>query len=789
MKNKNGNNYNASILEQNKLKEIPLKIINEKYSKNELEIEDILQNDDCINDLITRSNSRYKKIITIENLKKLIKNCLKPGWIKDDILRYPYYSCQILCSQNALFFQKSIKNLKKNKEKKNEINNNVNINNNSNIIITSEEEKQYINKAEENNHHYQLEEDNNENSNYEESYSNFYDNIISGEEYEKIEEKYVDFFQYKTETEQKSKSKSRKNPTEYDKEDLDIIYEILDEIFKILDLKECDINQTYIGYFQKIVNYLLFNEPDITIKYLFKDKIPIITKFYNNVNSASMQNILENILNLISDLEYNNNEDIKNSKYLQIIKGLWNILIENNNLNNYEFICQLIINTLINNSEKQLIEFIFNDDYAMENIKNSIGKIIEENNNDKKLIGIIDILCNLNNIIMNSVLETSIYKNNDNLDIFINDYRKINIFEYQYICKKNISYKKVFESFQQNELKYSKIINEIYLIIKNNIKKLYSSNINNINNINIKTETGINENFGFNNLCKWRFILSSLKLYIYSLNVIENKDNSDEEYKKYFYDEEFFYISIKLYFFYRKNNLYQNIFLEIFKLICNEKSPSYLIFQMLSNKYFEDKKNILNIILKNLENENKNKKNNLLIGPDIELLKIVYFSKNKEIINYLQHNNLDNKKKDIYINSIFDKFERTLFNDEYDLSFSEIFLHDNDDTFDGNDDKLETKIKPIHELIEHYLNKNKDEEEKYINKKIKTKIKVTEKIDGSIIKTKIIESIYNNIKGKDKIIEYDNSNKSDKNEKDIFGIQKEVEDFELLFDKKKKIIV
>ena len=540
MKNKNGSNSNAVILEQNKFKEMPLSIINERYSKNELSIEDILQNDDCINDLITKSNSRYKKIITVENIKILIKYCLEPGGIKDDIpqrkIRYPYYSSQILCSQNVLFFQKSIKNLKKNKENQ-KGNNDENINNTK----ISEEEKKFTNKSEESNQHYQLEEDFNEDNNYEELYNNnLYQSLFERDEYEKIEEQYVDFPKHRIETDQKSKSKSNKSPTEYDEEDLAIIYDILSEVFKILDLQERNINQTYMGYFQKIVNYLLFNEKDITIKYLFKDNIPIITKFYKNLYSASIQNILENILNLISDLE-DNYDDFKNSKYLQIIKDLWNILIENKNLDNFEFICELIINTLINNSEKQLIEFIFHDDYAMTNIKNLIEKIIKENNNDIKLRGIIDILFSLNKLIMNTVLGTSIYKNSDNnLDIFIDEYKKINIFDYQYTSRKNISYRNIFESFQQNELKYSKIINEIFLIIKNNIKSLYSPSMFNINNTNtnIETENGINKSLGLNNLYKWKFILSSLKLYIFSFYIIENKDNTNNEYKKYFEDDD-----------------------------------------------------------------------------------------------------------------------------------------------------------------------------------------------------------------------------------------------------------
>ena len=85
--------------------------------KNELEIEDILQNDKCINDLMTNKNSRFLKMMTFDNINKLINYCLNPNAIKNKNskieLRYPYYSSELLCSQCVLFFEKLINNLKK----------------------------------------------------------------------------------------------------------------------------------------------------------------------------------------------------------------------------------------------------------------------------------------------------------------------------------------------------------------------------------------------------------------------------------------------------------------------------------------------------------------------------------------------------------------------------------------------------------------------------------------------------------------------------------------------------
>ena len=122
MKNKNelsskNNNYKP-------FKEIPIKIINAKYYKNELQIEDILKSDICISDLLINKKSRFLKILTLDNIKKLINFCLQSDAIKDKNsptkLRYPYYSCELLCSSCVLFFENSIKNIKKYNDLKNE---------------------------------------------------------------------------------------------------------------------------------------------------------------------------------------------------------------------------------------------------------------------------------------------------------------------------------------------------------------------------------------------------------------------------------------------------------------------------------------------------------------------------------------------------------------------------------------------------------------------------------------------------------------------------------------------
>ena len=70
---------------------------------------------------------------------------------------------------------------------------------------------------------------------------------------------------------------------------------------------------------------------------------------------------------------------------------------------------------------------------------------------------------------------------------------------------------------------------------------------------------------------KWKFILSALELYLFYI-----KYNNNILKEKFFYNKDLFCISIDLYFNYPENNLYQNIFVEIIKLITDEKCVDYL---------------------------------------------------------------------------------------------------------------------------------------------------------------------------------------------------------------------
>ena len=355
----NMQNHPSKIFEK-PFKEIPFYIIKEKMKKNELIIEDILSSNECIEDLKTNSKSKFKKMITTENIKILISFCIYPSEsssiISYDTLRYPYYSSELLCSPSILQFSKSAESILKANERQNKM------------------DEKKLNKGEEKDINYDPPpNENNEN--------NIQEDIFSQEEQkqeERIENNYDDFFfeskgldheefmnfdkHQETESEIQTTTMVNNTKTHFEEKEKELIKEIMEKIFDFLKQK-INLDETCVGYFQKMVNYLLINEPKVTTDYLFNDNYLIIRNFYNHMNNASMENILENILNYISDQEIKE-DNLENSKFNLIILELLdeigcNINKEyNDNNNDYinyindknkiEFISEFLINLLLN---------------------------------------------------------------------------------------------------------------------------------------------------------------------------------------------------------------------------------------------------------------------------------------------------------------------------------------------------------------------------------------------------------------------------------------------------------
>ena len=703
----NMSNHPSKIFEK-PFKEIPFYTITEKLRKNELSVEDILSSNECIEDLKSNPNSKYKKILTTKNIIKLISLCIYPSdpniIITYNTLRYPYYSCELLCSPSILQFSKSTQSILKANDRQNKI----------------REKEEY--KEEENDLNFN-EKDNNEN--------NIQEDIFSQEEQkqeERNENKFEDFFadskgidneqfmnfnkRQETESEIQNETMINNKKTHFEEKENVIIKEIMKEIFGFLE-KKINLDETCVGYFQKLVNYLLINEPKITTDYLFNENHFIVRKFYYHMNNASIENIFENILNYISDQE-NKEDNLDNSKFNLIIMELLDEIgciinkeYDNNDNINYindknkiEFISELIINTLINNTEKHLIKLIFS---SSGNFMKKIIFLIEksanleykkEKNNKKSLIiNILEIAQEINIIIMNS--KNLIIKNDykDDVIFFSDFYKKIKTFENQYFCKKSINIENIYKSFEKNKDLYISSIKKIYELIKNDIIK--NTNLNNDN----KKEKGI----ALMLLSEWKFILSGLKIFIFQFYAFEDFKSEFDNNNKDFYDEKLFDLSSKLFFISGENNLYQNIFVDIIKLLNFELVPNYFI------KYFCKKHKSFIKKIKEI-NEKKEENTNILLGPYIQILLLFYTSRNPYLNQYYNDEKNKNEKeiKDKFIYLIKPKFERK-FDENYEYTEDEIFSNNNDsiDTFDGNDINNNSKIKyeSFKTIINNYFEK------------------------------------------------------------------------------------
>ena len=651
----------------------------QKFSKDKFTLEYILSNKTFVDDLLINRNSPYKELIYFENILTLIRICLYPNKTMDkhsqEEKKKAYHSSLILCSDNVLHFKISLKNIIAAKNSKN----------NENPFFQNDKEKN------EDFFEIPVKDD----CAPDENPDNFFQK-------ESVEEKYVNNLEIKIKDSKNNYEKIEEE--KYNDIEKSLIGKILDEIFKVLD--SCN-GQTSFGYFPTIVNYLLNKEQNITIEYLFSPNTLIVDKLYQFLDNDSIKNIFENILNVLSD----KGKETDSKYYREIMNKLFQQLFEFEEVKTerFEIICDLIIKTLLTNSDEQFIDIIFNSnatDDTMRKIINLIQKIINQKKSDKMIISLIKLILKINNIII-PLFDNS--KNTEN-DALLSEDNKYDYFEYKYFCKKNIRLNSILEVFKKKGRSYLDKMNEMFNVISEDIKN------NDINNL-FATQSDLRKiKFTLKNIYEWKLILSILKLYIYSLDY--KNDLIDENKRiKYFYDEDLFLISINLYFNFSINNIYQNIFLQIIKLLNDEKCPDYLIKPFLLLKEKEEHNAFISKIINNLKSIKENKNNKLLIGCNIEILRLFYFSKNKTIINYINNNKMNKIFKDNFINCINQKFERNLL-DEYVYLDSEIFnsFNENEDTFDGNDSiNMSRNIFPIKSLINNFFDKCEEEEKNRFN--------------------------------------------------------------------------
>ena len=635
--------------------------------------------------------------MSVSNINKMIDYCIKMP--KEDEYetghRYPYYSCELLCSTNGLNIdrlldiydednnenneedlnrmetEKEEKILDTNekieeKENNNEKNNNIrkenisdegdskqkneNVKNDKNENPREEIKEESEKKPQENDEKEEEKKENNEEiqENENKDVENKTDKIEEKEEKEEKNNIKEEKSNENIDNNEKEEAKMEIEEIDYKPEKLEeklpnlsLVHSVLDHIFSFLNEKTSIENTVLSGYFNRIVNYLIKTKTRLTLEYLLLHREKLITKLIANINNISISNIISNILNALTE----ENTPEANEKYMIIVNSCIEYIskIENNSeedINSVEFICDLLINHIYNNKIKfsKIIDA---------NIINNIEKIIikfYENyeQNSSKILCLINLLTKMNkSILSNLSKKITTTKNPDDTKLeMINLINAIDKIANQYISftsKRNDFKELVYNSFLNNYVSYCNSMNNICLCIINN-------QIIQRQNTNEKKETLMTpfseqklEKYKSSNIVELEYIISVFDIYVNLWNLFledEKKSEFIKEKIEQLIKTNFFKLMLEDYLKYKHNNFLSNIMVDLIKIVFdNIIAPKELML------------NILQIESNDSEN-NKDNLISLLINDLIQNTKFIYstsenkanqllFSSNVTILNYI----------------------------------------------------------------------------------------------------------------------------------------------------------
>ena len=709
--------------------------------------------------------------MTVDNINKLIDYCIKiPEKDEYEVgYRYPYYSCELLCSVNGLNLDKllstypeeniennttnqkeelndkneikeenkdkEINNVKIEKEEKseeetekkyNEIDNinNKDINNDEikkeenkkeekneeiinedkNLINDANKEKdkktenkeENIEEKEENKEKDKIIEDNNNikeenkkdeneiNTENEEKENKDNSNIDQGESNK--DENAEDNNKELKEKEEEAKMEiedsipSKKEIKEEKAPNIPLVYSILEHIFSFLDNKSSIENTVLLGYFNKIVNYLIKTRTKLILAYFLIQKDTLIPKLIKNINKISISNIISNILNALTE----ENSPEANEEYMIIVNECINYLskIENNNeedINTFEFICDLIINHIIYNNKLKFSKII--DANIINKIEKIIIKLYENyEQNNSKILCLINLLTKMNkSLLANFAKKITTTTNSDDTKLemlnLINSVDRTSNQFVSFTTKKNDFKQLVYNSFQNNYMIYCNSINNICLAVLNNKLKQNQNNPQNIESIITSYSDQPKEKYKSSNLIEYEFIVSIIDIYVNLLNAFfenETKSNFIIEKIVQITDTNFFKFLLDDYLKFKQNNFLSNIMLDLIKIVFeNNIAPKELLLNILQLDSKETENNNTNLILLlindlinntkyTFENSN-NITNQLSFSSNVMILKLIFSSTNPNIYDIFNKMEKEKFFYKYFITNIYSIYSKKLY--------------------------------------------------------------------------------------------------------------------------------
>ena len=710
--------------------------------------------------------------MTVDNINKLIDYCIKiPEKDEYEVgYRYPYYSCELLCSVNGLNLDKLLStypeeniennttNQKEELKDKNEIkeeNKDKEINNveiekeekseeetekkdneidNNNKDINNNEIKKEENKKEEKNEEIINEDKNlindankekdkkteNKEENIEEKEENKEKDKIIEDNNNIKEENKKDENEINTENEEKEKenkdnsnidqgeSNKDENAEDNNKElkekeeeakmeiedsipakkeikeekapNIPLVYSILEHIFSFLDNKSSIENTVLLGYFNKIVNYLIKTRTKLILAYFLIQKDTLIPKLIKNINKISISNIISNILNALTE----ENSPEANEEYMIIVNECINYLskIENNNeedINTFEFICDLIINHIIYNNKLKFSKII--DANIINKIEKIIIKLYENyEQNNSKILCLINLLTKMNkSLLANFAKKITTTTNSDDTKLemlnLINSVDRTSNQFVSFTTKKNDFKELVYNSFQNNYIIYCNSINNICLAVLNNKLKQNQNNPQNIESIITSYSDQPKEKYKSSNLIEYEFIVSIIDIYVNLLNSFfenETKSNFIIEKIVQITNTNFFKFLLDDYLKFKQNNFLSNIMLDLIKIVFeNNIAPKELLLNILlidSKEKENNNTNLIILLINDLINNTKytfensnNITNQLSFSSNVMILKLIFSSTNPNIYDIFNKMEKEKFFYKYFITNIYSIYSKKLY--------------------------------------------------------------------------------------------------------------------------------
>lgn len=526
-----------------------------------------------------------------------------------------------------------------------------------------------------------------------------------------------------------------RNPKEMKKElpNYPLVHSVLDHFFSFLDYQSSIENYVLNGYFNKITNYLIKTNTKIVLDYILVNNQNIINKLISHIDRYSIANIVINLLNALSE----NDTPEGNTQYMMIV----NKLIEQFNLSEkdddtIEIICDLFIESIIYNNKFKLSKII------EENIITKFEMVIKiyyENDaqNNNKILFVVSLLTKMNKSIISNFNNkiTSTKNNDDTKNEMMNLIKLADKINNQFYSLNNNRFElrdQVYANFMNNFTQYCDSINNICVCVTNDLIQQYQKDTT--EEIDISFSSKKIQKLGKNKIIKFEFINSVLDIYINMLGILDNDDQKKSTVKdkiKSLTSTNIFKIMIEYYFKYRNNNFYNNIIVDLIKIIFdNDKAPEDLILSVLQlNNQNEAEKsgnnNLITLLMKDIiektkfifENTN-NSMNNLLFASHIEILKFIYSSNNPYIKNICDKMTNEKFFYDNFVLSIILVFSKKLFKEDSAVDkdkpinvFDSIGLRLTSSGSNLGKSEIRFSLESLREIIDFYLKVN----EKYIS--------------------------------------------------------------------------